>query len=207
MKAPMRPMTSGLKKILDKAQASASSYSRSERELLLDLIEVEKTKAYQCFGETHLTPYCQRVLGLGEHVAPIFVRIVKKSIEVPELGRAVADGIVELTKAKTIASVITPENNEEWLAKAASKTKFELEKEVMKKTGRETKQVTYDFTLEELELIKRAQEVLSSKENRVATKEQAIIESVKLFINKYDPLAKADRSQDRSGKVALKVQI
>src|SRR4051794_29211691 len=127
MKAPVRPMTSGLKKILAKAQASASRYTRSERDLLLNLIEVEKTMAYQCFGETHLTPYCQRVLGLGEHVAPIFVRIVKKSVEVPELAQAVINGEVAFTKAKTIASVITAENKEEWLAKAASKTKFELE--------------------------------------------------------------------------------
>src|SRR4051794_25558110 len=115
MKAAMRPMTSGLKKALDKTAGSAKSHIKTGNDLLFNLVEVERLKAYQCLGETHLTPYCIRVLKLDPNVAAVFVRIVKKSVEVPELAQAVINGDVTFTKAKTIASVITPENKEEWL--------------------------------------------------------------------------------------------
>src|SRR3954462_860566 len=118
MKAPLFPMSAKLKKILEKAESTAASYLRSEGELLLDLIEVEKEKAFRCFGYPYLTTYVREELHIGEHVASILVRIVNKSIEVPELAQAVVNGDLELTKAKTIASVITKENKDEWLAKA-----------------------------------------------------------------------------------------
>src|SRR5256885_711327 len=125
-------MTPKLKAILDQAEASATEYLRQEGRLLLDIIEVERTKAYRCFGMTYLTTYCEKKLRLSENVAQTFVRIVNKSIVVPELADAVVRGEIKITKAKTIASVITKENKSEWIEKAESLSKFELEKEVLK---------------------------------------------------------------------------
>ena len=59
MKAPILEMTLKLKNILEQAEQTALQYLHYERKLLLSLIEVDKTKAYRCFGYTHLTPYCR----------------------------------------------------------------------------------------------------------------------------------------------------
>jgi hypothetical protein len=48
-------MTAKLKLVLEKAERSAAEYLRHEGLLLISLIEVERTKAYRCFGYTYLT--------------------------------------------------------------------------------------------------------------------------------------------------------
>ena len=84
MQAPVLKMTSKFKKIHEHAEDAVSEYLHHEGQLLLALIEVDRDKIYHCFGFTHLTPYCRK-LGLSEDVAAVFVRVVRKSIEVPEL--------------------------------------------------------------------------------------------------------------------------
>ena len=66
-------------------------------------------------------------LGLSEDVAANFVRVARKSRTVPELKEAIDEGRISVTKAKTIASVITSENHLDWIDKAQSLSKDKLE--------------------------------------------------------------------------------
>jgi hypothetical protein len=198
VKAPILKMTAKLKLVLESAEHSAAEYLRHESLLLMSLIEVEKTKAYRCFGYTYLTTYCMKELNLSEDVAAIFVRVVRKSIEVPELAHAVIAGEIQITKAKAIASVITRENKAEWLMSAATKTKQELEKQIAKASGRETKPLTLELTHEEHERFDRLREVITAKFDHYPSKEETFAWSTEQNLNKHDPLRKADRSQDRS---------
>jgi hypothetical protein len=207
MKAPVLKMTTKLRVVLEHATESAALYLNYEGKLLLALIEVERTKAYRCFGFTHLTTYCRKELNLSEEVAANFVRVVKKSIDVPELAQAVISGEVQLTKAKAIASVLTPENKREWIAKAASSTKLELEKDVMNANGRETKLLQLALTPEEHELLRRAQEVLCAKLDHYPTKEEACVWALNFTLDKIDPLRKADRSRERSQSPSIEDQV
>ena len=195
MKAPILEMTLKLKNILEQAEQTAIQYRHYEGKLLLSLIEVDKAKAYLCFGYTHLTPYCRKELGLSEDMAAIFVRVVRKSLEVPELANAVASGEIQITKAKTIASVITKENKTEWLDRAAHLSKHELERKVLKASGRETSTVSFELTPEEQASFRRVQEILCAKLDHFPSKEEAFAWITEFTLDKIDPLRKADRSR------------
>src|SRR5665213_4029119 len=100
--------------IHDWAVFCAKKYLAAEAELLDSIIEIDSNKTYLKFGHTHLSPYCVEYLGLSEDVAGMFVRIARKTYAVPEIKTAIDSGKISVTKAKTIASVITPENHETW---------------------------------------------------------------------------------------------
>jgi len=82
-----------------------------------------------------MTPYCVEILKLDESIAACLVRVVRKSHHVPELAEAVISGSVSLYKAKVICSAITPENHQEWLDKARTLSKAQLERCRGKKYG------------------------------------------------------------------------
>ena len=140
-------------------------------------------------------------------MAAIFVRVVRKSIEVPELASAVASGEIQITKAKTIASVITKENKTEWLDGAAHLSKHDLEKKVMKASGRETSSVSFELTAEEQASFRRIQEILCAKLDHYPTKEEALNWMTEFALNKIDPVRKADRSQDQPGEASVEDQV
>jgi len=94
--------------------------------------------------------------------------------------------------------VITNENKDEWFKKASTSTKLQLEKEVMKASGRMTKPLSLELTLGEHEFFHRVQEVLCAKLDHYPTKEEALSWMMESTLKKIDPVRKADRSQDRS---------
>ena len=198
MDAPLLEMTERLREILERAERSAAEYLSHESQLLMALIEVDRATAYHCFGFTHLTPYCVRELGLSEDIAAIFVRVVRISHEVPELAAAVVSGELQITKAKTIAAVITPANRAEWIAKASRVSKHELEKAVLKASGRDTQTVSFELTPEEQELFRRVQELLCAKLDHSPSKEETLNWMTEFTLQKIDPVRKADRSRDRA---------
>jgi predicted GTPase len=98
--------------IHEKALARAQRYLVAEADLLESIIEVDRDRTYEKWGLTHLTPYCVKHLGLSEEVAATFVRVARKSLQVPELKEAISEGKLSVTKAKTIAAVLTAENQQ-----------------------------------------------------------------------------------------------
>jgi hypothetical protein len=112
------------------AVARSRRYRLAEADLPESIAEIDRLRIYEAFHYTHLTPYCVKELGLSEEVAACFIRVVRKGREVPELQEAVQVGRISVTKAKAIAAVITPENQEAWIAKATGMSKRDLEAEV-----------------------------------------------------------------------------
>src|SRR3954468_12427056 len=103
--------------IHERAIRRAQTFLVSQTELLESIIEVDENKTFEKFGLAYLTTYCVQYMGLDEDLAGVLVRIARKSQIVPELRRAIADGDVSISNAKTIASVITPQNQDEWIEK------------------------------------------------------------------------------------------
>ena len=151
------------------AMKRAKDYIYAEGMLLAALIDVDLDRTFEEFGHTHLTPYCTAVLGLSEAIAASLVRVVRKTHDVPELGSAVMSGEVSLYKAKAIVSVLTPENHIEWIEKAKSLSKFQLEKVVAKASGDETKPITLHLSFDAVDRLRRNQELLSTKLGKFAT--------------------------------------
>jgi hypothetical protein len=144
-------------------------------------------------------------LGLSEEVAACFIRVARKARQVPELQGAVQAGKISVTKAKTIAAVITPENQEAWIEKATGMSKRELEAEVAEANPRAGKaekarpvgekkiRVEFELTRDEMELFRRAQEVSGS-----ASLAETQAKLLKFFLDRKDPVRKADRARART---------
>ena len=192
------------------AISRAQRYLVAEADLLEVIIEIDKEKIYEEFGLTHLTPYCVKHLGLSEDVAANFVRVARKAQHVPELKKAIDEGRLSVTKAKSIASVITAENHKVWIDKAQSLSKEKLEKEVAhaspqtrkpekaKVSGPNTVRVEFELTEEEMKLFRRVQDLVSQKQKKPATLAETQNELVKLYLEQRDPVKKAERARKRS---------
>jgi hypothetical protein len=198
------------RRIHDKAILKAQKYLVSEAELLEAITDVDRHRTYEKFGMTHLTPYCVQYLNLSEDVAGNFVRVARKSLQVPELQKAISESKLSLSKARSLASVITVENQKQWIDKAQTLSKHKLEQEVAqsepsrpqpekaKFRGEDTVRVEFDLSLEEMALFRRAQEVVSQKQQIPATLKQTQVEILRFFLKHQDPLKKAQRAQGRN---------
>lgn len=199
------------KQIHEMAVEKASKYLVAEAELLKAIIEVDRHKLYEKFDEPFLTPYCIKYLNLSEDVAAMFVRVARKSLQVPELEQAVQAGL-HMSKAKTIASVIDGKNKEQWIEKAQTLSKEKLEREVAaanpsaqkpekaKPTGPNRIRIEFDVTYEEAEILKRARELMSQKKNKHAQIGETFVGALKDWVDREDPVRKAERAQNRKIK-------
>ena len=194
---PPLKMTARLKGILDRAECAAREYLSHEAHLLLALTEVDKTRAYLCFGDAHMSPYCRNRIGLSEDVAAVFIRIINRSREVPELTQAVVSGRISLTNAKVLTSMINKDNHVEWIEKASVLSKSKLKAEISRPEGRVTTSVTLELTEAELIAVYRSREVMCMKLDHFPSREEAVMKCVNEYLNQNDDLIKADRVQTR----------
>jgi 5-methylcytosine-specific restriction endonuclease McrA len=204
----LNPYSRGLH---EEALASAKKYLVVEAELLAAIIEIDLDETYKKLRYEHLTPYCMQELKLSEEVAGTFVRVARKCIEVPKLSLAVNEGL-HLTKAKTIASVLTFDNQDEWIGKAQSLSKRKLEREVAvvnpspfqkekaKPVGENRNRLEFEVDDETMALEQRAQDLVSGKLGRTAALAEVQKYLLKSFIKHEDPVAKADRSKSHRSR-------
>ncbi len=197
------------------AVEKAAKYLVAEAELLGAIIDVDRARLFEKFSEPYLTPYCVKYLGLSEDVAAQFVRVARKSQQVPELERAVAQGL-QISKAKTIASVIDAQNTSEWILKAQTLSKEKLEREVAaakpsaprpekaRPTGANRVRIELEVTSEEAELIKRARELMSQKNRRPVQMGETVVQALKEWVDRVDPVRRAERAVSRQQKTRVK---
>ena len=195
--------------IHDHAIATAKKYLIAEADLLTAIIHVDQDQTFKKLGFEHLTPYCVRELKLSEEVAGTFVRVARKSRQVPQLVEAVDAGL-ELTKAKTIASVITPDNQLEWIERAKTLSKANLEKEIAreipkplkpekaKAVGEDRHRIEFEVDDATMIMQKRAMDLVSGKLRKNASLGQTQSYLLKHFLKHEDPVVKAERSRERS---------
>jgi 5-methylcytosine-specific restriction endonuclease McrA len=209
------------REIYELARARAKVYLSAEAEMLDSIVDIDRTELYKKMGEEFLTPFCVKHFRLSDEVAATFVRVARKSLLVPELKLAVEEGRIDLTKAKTISSVVTPENVQEWTEKAATLSKAKLEYEVVKENPKAAKRekakpVGEDRFRLECELreaiytkFQRAQDVASHSQGTSASIAETIEAMLEVYLHYKDPVEKAkrakpttrkdtDRSQERS---------
>jgi hypothetical protein len=194
------------------ALLKAKKYLIAEADLLAAICEVDRDKTYEGFGETFITPYCIKYLGLSGDVAANFVRVARKSIQVPELKTAIDEGRLTVTKAKTIASIVTPLNQQSWINKAQTLSKEKLEREVAnasplkpmsekaKARGHDKIRVEFELSFEDMELFCRAQDIASQKLRKSATLAETQGLLLECFLGKHDPVQKAARAQSKTRK-------
>ena len=171
---------------------------------MLQVVDAHKTfQEYEC---TSLYDYAVKVHGLSEDVASNFITVARKAAEVPALQRELQNNSITISKARKICSVLSVENHEDWLELARTLTLRELEREVAGVNPKEevSERLTY-VTRERLKLVvgvseefkaklKRAQELVSNSARSAASLEQTLEVALDLFLEKRDPLQKAQKA-------------
>lgn len=193
-----KPLDSRSLAIHDRAIACARRFLLAEAALLRAIMEVDSNRVYEKFALPALTPYCVKMLGLSEEVAASLVRVARKSQSVPAILKALEEKRLTLFKAKTIASVVTVENAEHWIEQASKLTKDQLEREVAMAGSKEKVRIKLVLTREEFEQLKRVRELISKSLGREASWDEAIAYLLEWWLERKDPLRKADRNPSYS---------
>jgi 5-methylcytosine-specific restriction endonuclease McrA len=196
-----------IQQLHERALEAAKRFKHAESDLIEIFQGLDETKGFIQFDCTSLFEYGIKVLGLSEGTTDALIRVARKSREVPELKEAVRTGKVTMSKAKKIASVITPENQESWLSKAQTLSKSALEKEVaganpelaVPERARYVTDKRLELKLgvseELMKKLERIKDLVSQKKRSSATFESALEELAELYLERNDPLRKAQRAK------------
>lgn len=195
-----------------KALAKASNYKKSHAELLGVITEVDKLRLFEKFLLTSTFAYCTQILKLSEDVTYTLIKISRVSEKVPELKIAIHNGSLSISNAKRIAPIVTPENKTEWIEKAKEFPQRKLEQEVAKSFPKEAVQEKIKYVSENrvkleagldeevMNLIRKAQDLISQKTKSVETIETVLKEVLSEYIERNDPVQKAKRIENKNFK-------
>jgi len=181
-------------------------YQSIEGELLDTLQDFDRCRGYQHYGHSDLFSYCVQALKMTQSQAFTFIRVSRKAVEVPKLKEAVQSKKISISSAKVIASVITPQNQQDWITKAETLSKNDLEREITKinpkaiKADRiipltpELSEFRGVFSKKALEILKRVKELEPHFDL-----DQAIIAMGEVYLDKKDPVRKAKKRKFKLG--------
>jgi len=199
--------TINFKSLHERALSLAKQYKTIQTGLLDVLQEIDASKAFRHLGFGSLWDYCRLGLQLSESDSSALIRVARKSIEVPQLKKAVQEGTINLSAAKRIASVVTPQNQDHWLKKAAELPQRELERAIVQenpkalvrdsvKPLRENKlELRCSISLEAEKLVRRVQDLESQKRKVNIDLEQTLIAMAEAYLRKNDPVERAKRQE------------
>jgi len=196
----------------EKAKGLAKNYLRTEAALLSLLMEMTRRRVFPELNFSGVFDYCERRLKLSRAQSYYFQTVASKSEEVPELKRAVTSGELTLSQARRIVPVLSKQNHVEWVEKAKVLTQKELEREVAAVNPRarieeklkpvakellELRVAVSDKTEADLNALK---DILSQKLKRAATLGDVVAWAAETTREKFDPIRKAERSQNISSR-------
>ncbi len=185
----------------------AASFHKSESRLISILQEMDGHSQFRKLQCSSLFDCGVRILKLSESNTLNFIAVARKSKIVPQLKKAIDDGILTVSKARKITPVITPENQSHWISLAQGLSKDKLEKEVARVCPKEAVteraqfvsgdriKLTLGISEEILNLLKRVQDLESQRTGSVASYEDTIKQALEFYISKLDPVEKAKRAE------------
>lgn len=194
-----------------RALEASSRYKRAEAELVEILQQVEHERVFIKRGHASLFAYVTSELGLGESTAYTLITVARKAREVPQLMEALGSGQMTLSNARRVASVLTPENQQEWLQKARELSNRRLEKEIAQARPEDRVQERASYVsgdriklvlgLSEREMLRlrRAQDLLCQARQRPVSLEETIVTLTSEYLERNDPVNKAKRNRVKHG--------
>ena len=184
------------------ALQKAKHYRRAEYELLVVIEKVERLKVFRRRGLSSLYEYIIKDLKLSEALAYHLITVARKMREVPALGKAIEENKVSVSKAKKMASVLTKDNQAQWLEKAQQLTSRQLERAVASENPKVAVPEKASYVSQKrLQLqLRRVQDLESQRLQRPARLEEALAAMAVFYLNKKDPQEKAKRSIARGSQ-------
>lgn len=201
------PLSQQESEIHERALVVAARYRTAEAALLKLIMEVDESRLYLKLGVHSTFEYVVHHLHLSEAMAYNFINVARKSREVPALGAAISRGELSISKARKIVPILTAENQSEWIPKATMLRQAELEREVAEQApetletvrvrpvrGHRTK-LEFTISNELARKIRRVQELMGGR--GPASLEAALEKMTDEFLERHDPLRKAERAKER----------
>ncbi|MEK7356776.1 MAG: HNH endonuclease signature motif containing protein [Bdellovibrionota bacterium] len=178
------------------------------------LLSVESRQIYYQFEVTSLHLYCVELLEISKHIANDFGIVVRKSLEVPQLATAIRTQKITIAKARKICPVLNGSNFKEWidLAEVCSCRVIEKTVAIARPRTAVAESIKYvsgdvlEFRMavseEWTELLTKTKDLLSQREKRAVSSEEALFILMKDHCRKNDPVEKAERAvkRPRAGK-------
>jgi len=196
----------------EKAMSLAGVYRHAEAQLLETLMQMAEARLFVALGYTGMWEYLVKELKISESQASYFQRVAQRARVIPELKEAVLSGRLSISVARRIVGVIEESNAGEWIEAALHLKQKELERKVAEASPRravregfqplagQLSQLTVVVTTEEEEKIERVRALVSQSLRKPASLQEAIGASVTLFLDRKDPVKKAERASLRTSK-------
>ena len=194
------------KTLHDRALDVAADYRRCEADLFQIVWMIEDKKVYFDFGITSLFQYITDLLRLSRHLAYDLITVVRKSREVPDLKQAVLLEQISISKARRVSSVITEQNAQLWIDLAKHSSSRVVEKAVAQANPRSTVCEKMSYVSEDIlqfqlavseswsNLLTEIKDLMSQKEKRAVSSEEALFTLMSDYKQKHDPVLKAERA-------------
>ncbi|MBT4762216.1 MAG: hypothetical protein HOO06_11000 [Bdellovibrionaceae bacterium] len=184
----------------------------AEYDLVKILQKVDENKVYAYYGFRSLFQYTLSALHLTESQAYSYISVARKSQQCPALDEALKKKDVSVSKLKQVIAQITPSNQIEWIDRVKTMSKRELENLVAKsnphiRIPEQARMVAENLIHLQMPIsesrfkkFQRVNELLCQKTNKVIKMQDVIEQLCDLYIEKHDPLKKAERAQMREEK-------
>jgi len=190
--------------IHERAVKLANAHRKIEAELIRVLQQVDECKLHRKLGQPSLFMYATQILGLSESLAYAFITVARKCKQVVELQAAIDSRELSVSKAVRITSSLNAENSRELIDFARSHSSKEIDFEVAKRNPTveirgSAKAVSEDMFLLEIGVSKKIYEkllrvlALEAQRQRNSKFEDAIDAGLEAYLEKYDPVRKAER--------------
>ena len=186
----------------------AKQHQSVEAELIVVLQKVERLKIHRLLGLQSLFQYATEVLKLDDAIAYALISVSRKSLSVPELKSAIEHKMVSVFKANRIVSILNNENAKELIEFASGHSKRDIEREVARRDPKantpdkitvmspEWSALKASVSTETLKLLERVESLLAQKGSNTAW-DDVLKESANAYLDKHDPVRKAERAQKR----------
>ena len=209
------PMTSRQKSIHDRLVTRLAQHKAMEFEIIQDLQEAEAARVHRSFGHRSLFQYAVNELKLSAPVALSFISVSRKAREVPELKQALANGDLCVSKSSRIVSTLSRENAAELVSLARTSSWRAMEREIAKRNPKaaapdrikilseKIAQLLVTLPIEGVEEFERVMAVEAQRTSKAPSRGEALRACFKAYLDKHDPVRRAERAQERKEKAAF----
>lgn len=189
-----------------KAIELGRTYLSCEPQLLETLMGMAENNLFVRLGFTGMWDFLVKELHVSESQASYFQRVAQRARAIPELKGAVLSGKISLSQARRIVGVIDHYNASRWIELAKNLKQKDLERKVAQASPRrkvregivalssDLSKLTVVMTIEEEKKLERARDLVSQSLQKPASYQQTLSTAVNLFLNKKDPIVKAERA-------------
>lgn len=189
-----------------KAIELGHTYLNCEPMLLETLMAMAEENLFFRLGYTGMWDFLFKELHMSESQASYFQRVAQRARGIPELKEAILCGTISLSQARRIVGVIDHSNAHEWILAAKSLKQKDLERKVAQQSPRrkvregivplssDLSKLTVVITVEEEKKLERARDLVSQALQKPASYQQTVSTAVNLFLDKKDPVVKAQRA-------------